>query len=193
MTRLNPILAGGTALMLSVAPVLAQTDEATDGDAQVGGPPTAQAIREADAPDIGETDPVNETARTEIGGTIAQEIESFARLIYDSGYRAGYEEGLRDAQEAIVTEMRLRAEREQHGVSDLPEAGEDGQNGAGASAEETGVSGSAARSGDATAAEGEMRVERTEGGGTVIVLPPGVSPDEFLSLMMRRSGGTGQN
>src|SRR6056297_2254290 len=95
--------AGVTAITLILSvPALAQEqgstpNEATDGDAQVGGQPIERAIREADAPDIAETDPVNETAANEIGGSavgdgqmMILEVESFAPDLYPRGFPQGH-------------------------------------------------------------------------------------------------------
>ncbi|SFP03218.1 hypothetical protein [Tranquillimonas alkanivorans] len=167
-----------------------QSAEATDDDAQVGGQPIEEAIEEADAPDTAETDPVNETASNEVGGppltgdqmgqTVMLDIDSFTQEIYERGFRQGYIRGIADARDRFVREMQVRRQQmmqgQQGGMMDGQQPGQmmQGQQ-----------QGQMQQGEMRTPGDGPISEElAARPGGSIIVLPPGVSPEAFIQRMM---------
>jgi len=181
--------AGVTAITLILsAPALAQeqgstTNEATDGDAQVGGQPIERAITEADAPDIAETDPVNETAANEIGGSavgdgqmMILDVESFAQDIYERGFRQGYVRGISDARVRFSQEMQQQEQRRQQQQAEAQQRADEERQ----------------RQAQGNAQDDRPRMMGTGDGGMILILPDGMTADAFMDRLMRENmGGQG--
>jgi hypothetical protein len=110
-----------------------------------------EIIRRADAPTIGATD-VDRGAVTTPSG-MQFDMEAFAREMFEQGYRQGYVSGLTQARTDAVRRMQER-ERAQQARAEMQREAE------------------RQRRTDA--------MQRGANGETVIILPPGVSPQEFL-------------
>lgn len=183
--------AAAALLVLSPAASVAQEAGADDGAQQAqqqeqeqagGAGPDTQSLRElaqeADQPDIAETDPVNETEMNEIGGRndeIADglgrgpamgmgmgmadfpmlDLQGFAGQIYERGFRQGYIQGVADARERMILEMQEQRQEAQNRRMRMQS--------------------------DEQQAPGTGRGQR----GTIVVLPPGMSPEAFIERLMQ--------
>ena len=212
-TPRNLTLTASFAALLAAAPAMAQQNETQSGseqqqtqqqqgqnqdstgeqDQQQTGTQGATdeempeaATGEGGMSDLAEVD----TPPGEIGGnTVVLDIEGFSQAIYERGFRQGYLRGIADARERLVSELeRSRAMRQgmaaQQGRSamggqEVDPANPQGQARAGGQA--SGRTGDAMTGGD----------ERMSGGpsgmgerGSIIVLPPGVTPQMLIERLM---------
>lgn len=156
----------------------AESAPATDGTNQTQGagstaadPGNSPGDTEAPEGDVDATSQSDSSAMEE-GGSDSQgrammlDLDGFAQQIYERGYRQGYLSGLSDGREQMMSRMQSmqRMERDRLRGEDRPQQRGGQQN-------------------DMMQPGGGS--ERS--GGSVIVLPPGVSPEAFVEELMRRS------
>lgn len=107
----------------------------------------------------------NQAEQNQQNRTMMLDLDGFAQQIYERGYRQGYLNGISDGREQAMRQMHganQRQERDRLRGEERPQ-----QRGDRNSQQSGGAS------------EGS--------GGSIIVLPPGVSPEAFVEQLMRRS------
>ena len=149
---------------------------ATDGTNTTG--PVTDAVNDAEAP---ATDGINTTgpqmSNGNAGQTIVMDIEGFAQQIYERGFRQGYVSGVSDARAQMMEQVRAMRQAQ-------VQAGQGGQSGSGGEASgQSGGGETAQRQGDGPISD-EVAARP---GGSIIVLPPGVSPERFIEQLMQQN------
>lgn len=165
-------------------------------------------IEAADAPDTAETDPVNETASNEIGATtqMAQsndmqgsaevgailDLETLSHDIYERGYRQGYIRGVQEARQDFAMQLNYLAKREQltesyqdwktkqsdESESDQAQTGDSNNQQAAANEADT------ATSSQNFDVDSRSRMMGARPGGTVVILPDGVTPEQYIENLV---------
>lgn len=109
----------------------------------------------------------------DVSRTVVLDIEGFSQNIYERGFRQGYIRGIADARERFMMEMR-RMNQERRSATAQRQRGA-----------MTGRDGQRPVAPDGGSAEGER--------GSIIVLPPGISPEAFIERLaeMNEGGGSG--
>ena len=139
---------------------------------------TTGEIRSADAPTTGVTDPMGDTEAAsgdmdETGfdfESAGVDMNEFARELYERGYRQGYVSALTDLRVRAADQMRrdqsmrTRAERDR--------ASRDVQR----------------RDMQRGDAPGRVQIGQDANGDTLVILPPGMTPQMFLRQMSRMQG-----
>lgn len=101
------------------------------------------------------------------------DLDGFAQQIYERGYRQGYLNGISDGRQQVMQHMQQQMNRQERdrlrGEERPQQRGEGG----------------AQQGGDTSSRQSGGTSEGS--GGSVIVLPPGVSPEAFVEELMRRS------
>ena len=119
------------------------------------------------------------------GRTVMLDIEGFSQAIYERGYRQGYLRGIADARERFMVEMqRMNAQRQQM-MEQRPQTQPGGQQSGGSAM----APGQPAPQGQRDMPQGGSGGER----GSIIVLPPGVSPEMFIERLMQMNEGAQGN
>ena len=129
----------------------------------------------------------------EQGRIVMLDVEGFSQSIYERGFRQGYLRGVADARDRFAYEMeRMRSERARlsqqermnnaGGAAQSATSSQQGQAGGTQTArgQNTGSGNVSGASGSEQMAGGSGNDER----GTVIVLPPGVTPEMFVEQLM---------
>ncbi|WP_375260887.1 hypothetical protein [Palleronia sp.] len=109
--------------------------------------------------------------------TMMLDLDGFAQQIYERGYRQGYLSGISDGRQQVMQRMQnmQRQERDRLRGEERPQQrGDRGSAQQGQNRSDRGSANQGSRSSD-------------QSGGSVIVLPPGVSPEAFVEELMRRS------
>ncbi|CUH40242.1 hypothetical protein JSE7799_02972 [Jannaschia seosinensis] len=160
---------------------------------------TTGAIRSADAPTIGVTDPMGETeaASGDMDETNFEfdaagfDMNEFARELYELGYRQGYVSAL--------TDLRMRAARQQQMRRDSSMRSRDNRGQMQGGMQQRNMpQGNMMQRGDMQPGnmqrgnmmpQGDMsnriQIGQDANGDTVVVLPPGMTPQMFLQHMSR--------
>ena len=159
------------------------------GQTDLSGGTDATEVADADMPGAATTGRMRNMAE-EVGPegrTVMLDIEGFSQTIYERGFRQGYIRGVTDARTRFIGEMErmrqqgmLGAQRSRSGEpgrQDMQGAGAEQSPGTVGEAQPAPVpAGSTPPPGYSPGAEDR---------GTVIVLPPGVSPQAFIDQLMR--------
>lgn len=146
----------------------------------------------------------------EMGQTVMLDIEGFAQEIYERGFRQGYIRGVTDARTRMVRDIqRMRQQAARAPMARGSDSGQPASPPVGAAPAEgmrqqgmqqppEGMQQQRMQQqpqgmqqpGDMQQ-EGPQMTRRDRGGerGTIIVLPPGVSPEAFIEQMMRANEG----
>jgi hypothetical protein len=204
------VLAGGTALAQATSEEVPTTDQATgtptaQGDATDTQGSDMQTAQEGDADgempqaatpegtglsDLADVDTPEGTVGAtqgdqQQGRTVMLDIEGFTEAIYERGFRQGYIRGIADARDRFAAEMQRIHDGERMGMTGRMQGQHDpqqrrpqGQMG----------EGTANQQAQQDMQDWQGRPDRRSGGGergTIIVLPPGLSPEAFIDQLMQ--------
>lgn len=155
-----------------------------EGDINFGTGSSADGQQAGQSGQAGQSDQMSQSDRADQSRTMMLDLDGFAQQIYERGYRQGYLNGISDGREQAMQAMRRmhgsdqRQERDRLRGEERPQQRGDGN------AQQRG-DGNAQQRGDSSSQQSSGSPQGS--GGSVIVLPPGVSPEAFVEELMRRS------